>query len=384
MHQETNSVPVMPNLLANLAGAAARPLDQAVTLPPKAYSSDEFLQGEQERIFRKSWLCVGRADELKVPGDYLTFDIGGQPIASIMQRDGRIKTISNVCLHRSAKLLKDTGNCGRIVCPYHAWTYDCAGQLLGAPHMEQARDFRPREFHLPEIRTELWEGWIYATLDNSLPAVAEQLRGLKNRLAMFDMPQLVQIFRKDEVWHTNWKSLAENFMESYHLFQLHATTVEPEMPTKTTVCVEGEPAYCLHHFWGIEGSVISTVHPSKTHIHGEDRRKYYDACIFPSHLVAGGHNFVFWLSLYPKSSCQVHVRWGVAMAPEHLADVENRENYIKETEAYFDLVNREDQTLLEAMQTAHHAPLTKPGRLSHFERPLWEFQKYLARSLIPA
>jgi phenylpropionate dioxygenase-like ring-hydroxylating dioxygenase large terminal subunit len=379
---ETSS-PELAGILRALRDGAQRPLEEAVTLPPESYASEELFRLEQHTLFQGSWLCVGRFDELKHPGDYVTFQIADQPIVSIMQEDGQIRTLANVCLHRSAKLLVDRGNCSRIVCPYHAWTYDTKGQLLGAPHMEKARGFRLKDHRLAEVRTEVWEGWIYVTLDESLPPVHEQLRGLQTRLAMFDMARLTQIVRKDEVWHTNWKSLAENFMESYHLFQLHAKTVEPEMPTKTTVCVEGEAAYCLHHFWGVPGSAISTAHASKKNVEGDDRRKYYDACIFPSHLIAGGHNFVFWLSLYPLSSSDVHVRWGVAMAPEHLADVEDRSKYIQENEAYFDLVNQEDRTLLESMQTAQHAPLTRPGRLSHMERPLWEFQKYLARSMAP-
>jgi phenylpropionate dioxygenase-like ring-hydroxylating dioxygenase large terminal subunit len=370
-------------LLHEMRGAAARPLEEAVALPPSAYASNELYELEMSSLFPRSWLCVGRFDELQNPGDYVTFEIAGQPVVAILQPDGRIRTFANVCLHRSAPLLQGRGNTSRLVCPYHAWSYDCQGQLLAAPFMDGARDFKPRGRRLAEVRTEVWEGWVYVTLDPDIAPVAEQLLGLQKRLAIFDMGRQQQIFRKDEVWRTNWKSLAENFMESYHLFRLHSTTVEPEMPTKTTVCVEGEGAYCLHYFDCIPGSAIGTAHASKTQLSEEERRKHYDACIFPSHLVAGGHNFIFWLSLYPRSASEVHVRWGVTMAPEHLADVADREQYIRDNEGFFDAVNLEDRTLLESMQTAQHAPLTKSGRLSLLERPLWEFQKYLARMLAP-
>jgi choline monooxygenase len=371
-------------LLREMDRAAARPVEEAIALPPAAYASSELYELEMASLFPRSWLCVGRFDELQDPGDYVTFEVAGQPVVSVLQPDRRIRTFSNVCLHRSSLLLQGRGNTSRIVCPYHAWSYDCQGQLLAAPFMEGVHEFTPRAHRLAELRTEVWEGWVYVTLDPDIAPVATQLRGLQERLAMFDMGRQQQIFRKDEVWRTNWKSLAENFMESYHLFRLHSKTVEPEMPTKTTVCTEGEDAYCLHYFDCIPGSTIGTAHASKVQLGEADRRKHYDACIFPSHLIAGGHNFVFWLSLYPRSALEVHVRWGVTMAPEHLADIADKEQYIRDNESFFDAVNLEDRTLLEAMQTAQHAPLTKSGRLSLFERPLWEFQKYLARMLPPS
>jgi choline monooxygenase len=368
-------------LLDAIAEGAARPLAEAVSLPPAAYHSADLLARERETLFRHGWLCAGRVDEIPRPGDYLSFALAAQPVVSIRQPDGGIRTFANMCAHRGARLLGEHGNCQRIICPYHAWSYDLAGHLVGAPYMEQARGFSMRDVCLPEIRTEVWAGWLYVTLDDALPPVATELAGLAEELAMFEMERYVQILRRDEIWRTNWKALAENFMESYHLFQVHPQTVEPDMPTRTTVCVPGADAWCLHYFYGTPGSEFATAHPARTHVHGDDRRRNFDACVFPSHLFAGGHRFIFWLSLDPRAVDEVGVRWGVAVAPEVLAAAGDRDAYVAATPAAFEEVNREDRVLLERMQGACATPLARPGRLSHFERPLWEFQRFLARAL---
>lgn len=51
----------------------------------------------------------------------------------VRQPDGFYE-MSNVCRHRQAIMLQGAGNAKNIVCPIHRWTYDAAGELIGAPH----------------------------------------------------------------------------------------------------------------------------------------------------------------------------------------------------------------------------------------------------------
>ena len=64
------------------------------------------------------------------------------------------------------RLVDGRGRAKRIVCPYHAWTYDLGGRLIGAPHMKGSAAFDRANICLPEIRTEIWQGWIYVTLNS--------------------------------------------------------------------------------------------------------------------------------------------------------------------------------------------------------------------------
>src|SRR5262245_23360515 len=186
-------------------------------MPPGVYTSETFLALEAERIFRKEWICVGRASAVPGVGDYLTYDIVGQPVFVVRDAERRLRAFSNVCLHRMSTLLTGSGTARTIVCPYHAWSYDLDGRLRGAPHMEQTAAFRKDRYRLPEIRCETWEGWIYVTLAPRIAPVAQRLRPLHDLIGRYRMGDYVETFREEHVWDTNWKILAENFMESYHL-----------------------------------------------------------------------------------------------------------------------------------------------------------------------
>ena len=153
--------------------------EAARAMPPSVYTSPDVLALEQQCVFRRQWLCVGRASAIPQPGDYLTTEIAHQPIVVLRDRDGVVRAFSNVCLHRMSVLLEGSGRVhGGITCPYHAWTYNLDGTLRAAPHMQRSPAFRNDAYRLPELRVETWLGWIYVTLDAALPPVATHLAPL--------------------------------------------------------------------------------------------------------------------------------------------------------------------------------------------------------------
>src|SRR5262245_17268856 len=212
-------------LVAQVGELARTPLSQATALPPELYRRADVLQLERERIFARDWLCPGRAPDIPGPGDYLTFSINDQPLFVVRGADGTIRGFSNVCRHRMMRLLEDRGTCRTIVCPYHGWSYGLRGELLGAPHVKPAANFDPSGISLPAIRTEIWEGWIYVTLDPAAPPIGERLAPLRELVLPYRAADYVPISTQDFVWKTNWKLLCENFMESYHLPVAHRKTL---------------------------------------------------------------------------------------------------------------------------------------------------------------
>ena len=118
---------------AELAENVSQPFERARAMPKSVYSSEDFLQLELENIFRKDWFCVGRADGFANPGDYLAFELAGQPVMVVRDKEGRIRAQANVCRHRMSKIVEGSGNTRTFVCPYHGWTYGLDGRLARCP-----------------------------------------------------------------------------------------------------------------------------------------------------------------------------------------------------------------------------------------------------------
>ena len=131
----------MTDPVLELAKNVSAPFEEAHAMPTSVYTSEEFLERELSDVFSKDWFCVGRASALENVGDYLTLELANQPIIVLRDKDGALKAMSNVCLHRMSTLLEGQGNARSIVCPYHAWTYNLDGTLRGAPAMTQNQGF---------------------------------------------------------------------------------------------------------------------------------------------------------------------------------------------------------------------------------------------------
>src|SRR5258706_15734657 len=106
-----------------------RPALEAESLPPWCYTAPEFYDREVDRIFRKTWNFLGRVDEVAKPGDFRVFDLVGESVIVLRDREGEVRAFANTCRHRGTRLLAGTGKCRSIACPYHAWTYDLDGRL---------------------------------------------------------------------------------------------------------------------------------------------------------------------------------------------------------------------------------------------------------------
>jgi len=107
--------------------AVRRPLLDAETMPTWCYTSDAFYRREVDRIFRKVWNFLGAADQIPRPGDYFTVTFAGVPVIILRDEDGELRAFANSCRHRGSALLDGSGNCKRIVCPYHSWNYRLDG-----------------------------------------------------------------------------------------------------------------------------------------------------------------------------------------------------------------------------------------------------------------
>jgi len=362
--------------VAALRENTSLPFERARAMPPEVYTSDQFNQAELDQIFSKDWYCIGRASALANPGDYATCDLAGQPIVVLRDRDGVLRALSNVCLHRMSTLLQGRGTARSIVCPYHAWTYNLDGSLRGAPAMTLNEGFCKSDYTLPQIRCEDWLGWVFVTLNADAPPVAEELAEVAEMTAGYDMTNYTETFYEEHVWDTNWKVLAENFMESYHLPVCHAGTIGGLSKLEEMICPPGRPAFNYHTILKDETLSIAMAHAGNDRLKGEERRTTYLLALYPSLLITLTPGYFWYLSLHPQGPGQVHIRFGGGMSDDYAgdADVTDHFNALK---SLLDDVNIEDRGCTEKVYRGLSSAVSAPGHLSHLERPNYDFAQYL-------
>ena len=363
--------------IADLRSNTSVPFEQARAMPTSVYTSEDFVEAELKHVFSKDWYCVGRADALSKPGDYVTAELAGQPIVVLRDADHQLRAMSNVCLHRMSTLLQGRGNAKTIVCPYHAWTYNLDGKLRGAPAMSQNDAFCKDHYRLPQVRCEEWLGWVFVCLDPDAETVSVQLAEVADMIAAYDMTNYSESFYEEHVWNTNWKVLAENFMESYHLPVCHAGTIGGLSKLEDMVCPPGRPAFNYHTILKDESLRIAMAHPTKNNrLKGEERRTTYLLALYPSLMITLTPGYFWYISLHPKGPGQVHIRFGGGMSNDFAEDTDISENFTQ-LKTLLDEVNLEDRGCTEKVFNGLCSDAATPGHLSHLERPNYDFAQYL-------
>ena len=363
--------------VADLRRNTSVPFEQARAMPTSVYTSEDFVEAELKHVFGKDWYCVGRADALSKTGDYVTAELAGQPIVVLRDAGHQLRAMSNVCLHRMSTLLQGRGNAKTIVCPYHAWTYNLDGNLRGAPAMSQNDAFCKDHYRLPQVRCEEWLGWVFVCLDPEAETVSVQLAEVADMIAAYDMTNYSESFYEEHVWDTNWKVLAENFMESYHLPVCHAGTIGGLSKLEDMVCPPGRPAFNYHTILKDESLRIAMAHPTKNdRLKGEERRTTYLLALYPSLMITLTPGYFWYISLHPKGPGQVHIRFGGGMSNDFAEDTDISENFTQ-LKTLLDEVNVEDRGCTEKVFNGLCSDAATPGHLSHLERPNYDFAQYL-------
>ena len=155
---------VVEALLAEVAT-----LDEATVLermmPAGCYTEPAFFDFEQKEVFARTWICVGRVEQVAEPGDCLATEVASEPVLVVRGEDGTIRALSAICQHRG-EIIPCPEKGKALRCPLHL-TYDFQGRLAGAPRMGDAEAVhRLRQtVRLPTPRLELWHGFIFVNLD---------------------------------------------------------------------------------------------------------------------------------------------------------------------------------------------------------------------------
>jgi len=202
--------------------ALEKPIGMAEGLPGFFYG-DAFYQIERRKLFPGTWCAVTVGAAIPNPGDAQPIDLAGWPILVLRARDGAIHAFHNICRHRAMQLVREPCNLSsRIVCPWHAWTYDLQGKLLGMPEVggagiHSAAGLERSELGLKPIAVGRWLDYVFVNLDGKAPEFAEHIAPLTRELEHLELAGLRHGARLEDHYPGNWKLATEGGIEDYHL-----------------------------------------------------------------------------------------------------------------------------------------------------------------------
>ncbi len=207
------------------AGEAGGP---KLGLPGWVYRDERFFRGEIDKVLLPSWQVVCHQSDIPAPGDFRRLDFAGKPIFVVRGEDTEVRAFYNVCRHRASRLLdgdaSGAGHCrrGRIVCPYHGWTYDLEGRLRGVPDRAAYDDFEDAGWGLNTPEIEIWHGFIFIRCRPGGAGVAEMMAPWEDAIAPYrfaDMRALGRVTLRPRA--VNWKTIVENYADGLHIPVAH-------------------------------------------------------------------------------------------------------------------------------------------------------------------
>ena len=208
------------NSLATVKSESTTRTQTPRALPAWVYNNADMTRLELQRILMPSWQIVCHVNSIPNPGDFVTLDIGTESVFAIRDRDGTVRAFHNVCRHRGARILDDSGNCpgGTITCPYHGWSYKHDGCLIGMPLKESFPNLERSEHGLNAVRVDVALGFVFVCLSGNPPPVTSMWGDLAREFDPYGFDKMVPIAPfYFELWDADWKVAMDNYLESYHV-----------------------------------------------------------------------------------------------------------------------------------------------------------------------
>ena len=353
---------------AAVAGSTKR-VEDAETLPPQAYMSQEFFDLETARIFNKQWHCVGHVTQIPKVGDYFTLTLMGEPLVVVRGED-RIRVLSSVCLHRWAPVAEGKGNAKLFSCPFHKWGYALDGRLLGAPFMEKADGFVPKDCRLPEIRSEIVDklGMIFVSFDDAAKPIGPSLASLVERLVPLGVEDQVCVAIHEFDNKFNWKIQVETYMECYHHIGAHLKTLEAMSPGGRSWCEDD------HGAWTVCYAGVAKDIP-KDHPDGEN---FGLILIYPLTMIGVTSKTLDIQVMVPVGPNHTKSKWLFFMKREE-AEAPDLQERLEKRVARMNEINVEDLAVNDMQQYGAGSRLAEPGRFSHLEACSWHLAEYVRR-----
>lgn len=201
-------------------------------VPADVIGNPDLHRVEMERIFGRCWLFVGHESEIAEPGDYVRRYLGNDPYILVRDEDGDVNVLFDRCQHRGTRICEsDRGNTSHFRCPYHGWTYDNRGDLVGVPYKSKSYPHIDAEdvslFSAPQV--ENYAGFVFASLDPDTPPLDAYLGDATWYLDIHFQMADWEVVGTPVRWTVNldWKTVSENAStDNYHVFIGHKSATD--------------------------------------------------------------------------------------------------------------------------------------------------------------
>ena len=373
----TRPSPLTPDEIASIR----KPYRAASLLPGRAYHDPAIHEFEREEWFRHDWVIVGREVDAPVAGTYFLATVDDEPLIVVRGNDEVLRAFYNVCRHRGTAVVEEPcGKAVRFQCPYHAWIYDLAGNLIRAKHTDDLDDFSLASNGLATVRLSTWQGFVFISLDPEAEPLLDWLGDLAPHLHRFDFGRLRAAHTEVYEVDSNWKFIAENYSECYHCPGIH-----PQLNKLTPYDLGGDfaPDGPWQGGWmelvdNAETMALDGGHRAGPQMHGitdlDDRRIYY-YLLWPSTFLSIHPDYLLVHRLEPAGPGHTRIVCDWLFEPEAIAAPGFDASAAV---AFWDLTNRQDWHVCELQQRGTRSRSWTAGRYSNQEPSVHAFDLMVA------
>lgn len=231
------------------------------TVSSRVFTDPEIYAREQASLFARTWLYVGHRSQFRAPGDFIQSRAGTVPLLVCLNEDGNFHAIANVCTHRGGRICQvEQGNAIKFVCPYHNWTFNNRGDLIGVPRQESAGFEKSRWNLWKPARVATYRDLVFCNFSADGPSLEEYLGDVKWYLDLLLHSSAagteVSSGTHRSVVRCNWKIPAEQFgSDNWHFQGVHASMRKLGLGNEDPGHQES------FHVWTAEGHMIICIAP---------------------------------------------------------------------------------------------------------------------------
>src|SRR5438552_4917969 len=248
--------------------------------PKERYTTRDFAELEQTRLWSRVWQIACREEQVAEPGEFVEYTIGDEGVAIVRAETGALHAFYNTCLHRGRRLAEGCGSFadGAIRCPFHGWCYALDGRLVEVPDREEFVGL-PDDLALSPVRVETWGGFVFVNLDPDAEPLLDYLDPLPLLLGPYHLEQMRLRASLSTIIDANWKAVVDAFNEGYHVQGLHRQI----LPWTDDVTIEYEQLGRHAHYGRLPGARRRLRPSPRLHLDPEQ----YDEGEILANLVAG-------------------------------------------------------------------------------------------------